>query len=80
MGIDLSVGSMVALVGVLTIMILNGLGDGWFAVSLAIVAAITMGGMLGVVQRPDYFEREGRIIYCDSGHYVDIPLAHLIYQ
>lgn len=48
-GIDLSVGSMVALVGVLTIMLLNWLGEGWFAVTLAIAAAIAMGGMLGVV-------------------------------
>lgn len=48
-GIDLSVGSMVALVGVLTIMLLNWVGGGWFAVMIAISSAIAMGAMLGVV-------------------------------
>lgn len=48
-GIDLSVGSMVALVGVLTIMLLNWIGEGWFAVTIAISAAVAMGAMLGVV-------------------------------
>lgn len=48
-GIDLSVGSMVALVGVLTIMLINFLGDGWFAVCLAISAAIAMGAFFGTI-------------------------------
>lgn len=48
-GIDLSVGSMVALVGVLCIMLLNWLGDGWFAVMMAIAAAVTMGAALGAI-------------------------------
>ncbi len=48
-GIDLSVGSMVALVGVLTIMFLNWMGDGWFAVMAATMAAVAMGALFGVV-------------------------------
>jgi len=42
-GIDLSVGSMVALVGVLTIMIINGVGDGWWAVAMAMSCAVVLG-------------------------------------
>ncbi|MGB7391907.1 ABC transporter permease subunit, partial [Marinomonas sp.] len=34
-GIDLSVGSMVAVVGVRTIRIINGAGDGWWAVAMS---------------------------------------------
>lgn len=48
-GIDLSVGSMVALVGVLTVSLLNILGDGWWAVVIAFIAAIAIGGLLGAV-------------------------------
>ncbi|WP_232304790.1 ABC transporter permease [Agarivorans gilvus] len=48
-GIDLSVGSMVALVGVLVIMLLNYLGDGWLAVSIAIGAAMVMGAAFGAL-------------------------------
>ncbi len=48
-GIDLSVGSMVALVGVLTIMFLNWLGAGWLSVALAMGAAILMGAVLGTI-------------------------------
>ncbi|GAA0834318.1 ribose ABC transporter permease RbsC [Marinomonas arenicola] len=48
-GIDLSVGSMVAVVGVLTIMIINGAGDGWWAVAMAISSAIALGGVFGAL-------------------------------
>lgn len=46
-GIDLSVGSMVALVGALTIMLINWLGDGWMPVAIAMVAAVGMGALFG---------------------------------
>ena len=48
-GIDLSVGSMLALVGVLVIMILNHFGDGWMAVMVAISAAMALGAFFGAV-------------------------------
>ncbi|REG81925.1 ABC transporter permease [Marinomonas pollencensis] len=48
-GIDLSVGSMVAVVGVLTIMIINGAGDGWWAVAMAVSSAIALGGVFGAL-------------------------------
>jgi ribose transport system permease protein len=48
-GIDLSVGSMVALVGVLSIMIINGVGDGWWAVAMAVSSAIALGGVFGAI-------------------------------
>ncbi|WP_084405146.1 ABC transporter permease [Aliagarivorans taiwanensis] len=48
-GIDLSVGSGLALVGVLVIMLLNYLGDGWLAVSVAIGAAAALGAMSGAI-------------------------------
>ncbi|MFQ3230079.1 ABC transporter permease [Reinekea sp.] len=48
-GIDLSVGSMVALVGTLTILLVNWLGDGWWPVVLAMSAAVVIGGGLGAI-------------------------------
>jgi ribose transport system permease protein len=48
-GIDLSVGSMLALVGVLVIMLLNYLGDGWMAVMAAISAAMVIGAFFGAI-------------------------------
>ncbi|GEM77814.1 ABC transporter permease [Vibrio superstes] len=48
-GIDLSVGSTLALVGVLIIMLLNYLGIGWMSVSLAIVAAMVLGALFGAI-------------------------------
>ena len=48
-GIDLSVGSMVALVGVLCEMLLNWFGDGWYAVAMAIAAAVAIGALLGAL-------------------------------
>ena len=48
-GIDLSVGSMLALVGVITVMILTAVGDGWFSVMLALGSAVAMGAMFGVI-------------------------------
>jgi ribose transport system permease protein len=48
-GIDLSVGSMVALVGVLTIFLMNSLGGSAFAVGVAVLAALLIGSMLGLV-------------------------------
>ena len=48
-GIDLSVGSMLALVGVITVMILHAVGDGWFSVMLALGSAVAMGAMFGVI-------------------------------
>lgn len=48
-GIDLSVGSMVALIGVLSVMILNAAGEGWFAVALSIGAAVALGALMGVI-------------------------------
>jgi ribose transport system permease protein len=48
-GIDLSVGSMVALVGVLCVMLLNHMGDGWYSVIMAMGSAIAIGGLLGAV-------------------------------
>ncbi|WP_089138280.1 ABC transporter permease [Vibrio rumoiensis] len=48
-GIDLSVGSMVALIGVLVLMLLNYLGDSWLAVFIAISAAMAIGAILGAI-------------------------------
>ena len=49
-GIDLSVGSMVALVGVLTVSLLNYIGgDGWGTIVLAMGAAVAMGAFFGAV-------------------------------
>jgi len=48
-GIDLSVGSMVALVGVLCVMFLNWFGDGWTAVTLSVIAAVLMGAAFGAI-------------------------------
>ncbi|WP_432467225.1 ABC transporter permease [Agarivorans sp. Z349TD_8] len=48
-GIDLSVGSMLALVGVLVIMLLNYLGDGWTSVVIVVVAAMAMGAAFGAL-------------------------------
>ncbi|MDV7105543.1 ABC transporter permease [Vibrio sp. TH_r3] len=48
-GIDLSVGSMVALVGVLVLMLLNYLGDGWSAVFIALFTACIIGAILGAI-------------------------------
>lgn len=48
-GIDLSVGSMVALIGVLVLMLLNYLGDSWLAVFVAISAAMVIGAFLGAI-------------------------------
>lgn len=48
-GIDLSVGSMVALIGVLVLMLLNYLGDGWLAVFISISAAMAIGAILGAI-------------------------------
>ncbi|WP_287025902.1 ABC transporter permease [Vibrio sp.] len=48
-GIDLSVGSMVALIGVLVLMLLNYLGDGWLAVFISISAAMVIGAFLGAI-------------------------------
>jgi ribose transport system permease protein len=49
-GIDLSVGSMVALVGVITVTLINTIGgDGWTAVVVALFAAVVLGGLLGAV-------------------------------
>lgn len=48
-GIDLSVGSMIALVGVLTVMLVNWLGDGWWPVAIAVTAAVAMGGLFGAI-------------------------------
>lgn len=48
-GIDLSVGSALALVGALVIMLLNYFGVGWMSVSLAIVAAMILGALFGAI-------------------------------
>jgi len=49
-GIDLSVGSMVALVGVLTVTLINYMGgDGWSAVAIGMFAAVMLGGLLGAI-------------------------------
>ncbi|RKF18884.1 ABC transporter permease [Alginatibacterium sediminis] len=48
-GIDLSVGSMIALIGVLVVMLLNYLGDGWTAVTLAIGASVVLGVIFGAI-------------------------------
>lgn len=48
-GIDLSVGSMLALVGVLVIMLVNYLGDGWSAVVIAIIGAMLIGSFFGAI-------------------------------
>lgn len=48
-GFDLSVGSMTALVGVLTIYALNAMGGGAGAVVLAVAVAILVGSLLGAV-------------------------------
>lgn len=46
-GIDLSVGSMVAFVGVLTIYLMNYLGGGPMAVFIAVLAALAAGSLCG---------------------------------
>ena len=48
-GIDLSVGSMVALVGVLAIFLMNYLGTSVFAVVAAVFVAILVGSLCGAV-------------------------------
>lgn len=48
-GIDLSVGSMLALVGVFVIMLINYLGDGWTAVAIAIMGAMVLGAFFGAI-------------------------------
>lgn len=46
-GIDLSVGSMTALVGGISILVLNALGGGAWAIFVAIVVAIAVGAVFG---------------------------------
>ncbi len=46
-GIDLSVGSMTALVGGISILVLNALGGGAWAIFVAILAAIAVGAVFG---------------------------------
>lgn len=58
-GIDLSVGSMVALVGGLAIMALNYLGGGAGAVALAFLVALVLGSAAGAVN--GVFVTKGRI-------------------
>ena len=48
-GIDLSVGSMVAFVGVLTIYLMNYLGGDGFAVAVAVFAALSAGALCGAL-------------------------------
>lgn len=48
-GIDLSVGSMTALVGGIIILVLNYFGGGYWAIILAILAGIVLGVVLGAV-------------------------------
>jgi ribose transport system permease protein len=48
-GIDLSVGSMVALIGVLVILFINWMGDGWMPIVLAMMAAISLGAFFGAI-------------------------------
>lgn len=48
-GIDLSVGSMVALVGVLAIFLMNYLGTSAFAVAAAVLLALLAGSLCGVL-------------------------------
>lgn len=48
-GIDLSVGSMVAFVGVLTIYLMNYLGGDGFAVCVAVFAALSAGSLCGAL-------------------------------
>ncbi|WP_394244171.1 ABC transporter permease [Vibrio astriarenae] len=48
-GIDLSVGSALALVGALIIMLLNYFGVGWLSVSIAIVSAMFLGALFGAI-------------------------------
>jgi ribose transport system permease protein len=49
-GIDLSVGSMVALVGVITVSLINTIGgDGWTAVVIGLGAAVVLGAVFGAV-------------------------------
>lgn len=58
-GIDLSVGSMVAFVGVLTIYLMNHLGGDGFAVCVAVLAALSAGSLCGVVN--GFIISKGRI-------------------
>ncbi len=48
-GIDLSVGSMTALVGGIVILVLNYFGGGYTAILLGIVAGLALGVMLGAI-------------------------------
>lgn len=49
-GIDLSVGSMVALVGVITVSLINAIGgDGWTAVYIGLAAAVALGAVFGAI-------------------------------
>lgn len=48
-GIDLSVGSMVALVGVLLLFVLNAVGDPVLAVMVGMSAALVVGALFGLV-------------------------------
>jgi ribose transport system permease protein len=58
-GIDLSVGSMVAFVGVLTIYLMNYLGGDGFAVCVAVFAALSVGSLCGALN--GFIVTKGRI-------------------
>lgn len=58
-GIDLSVGSMVAFVGVLTIYLMNYLGGDGFAVCVAVFAALSAGSLCGALN--GFIVTKGRI-------------------
>lgn len=58
-GIDLSVGSMVAFVGVLTIYLMNYLGGDGFAVCVAVFAALAAGSLCGALN--GFIVTKGRI-------------------
>ena len=58
-GIDLSVGSMVAFVGVLAIYLMNYLGGDGFAVCVAVFAALSVGSLCGALN--GFIVTKGRI-------------------
>ncbi|WP_413698536.1 ABC transporter permease [Psychromonas sp. KJ10-10] len=79
-GIDLSVGSMLALIGVLVIMLLNYLGDGWMAVMIAISARHGVRSILWCREWLVNNKGENNRLCRHTGHYVYFPVFNFIHQ
>ena len=79
-GIDLSVGSMLALVGVLLIYVINAVGDGVTAVMLGVAAALALGVFFGSPEWIDYNPGQGSFLYCNPRHHVHLSVVDSVLQ